>query len=395
MDWTERDVKTWKRADKGGVVYVVIPGTSGWRSSGKTKRTAAVDWALIQASGSISADVTFGVYARDFFIPGLCRRVTHIEGAHGKNSRHHWDVLRQLLEDYCLPKWGGVMLAALTPPRLYAWLLDPKLIGVKTGAPLSVATRNKLRVAMKHVLDHAAFEGIIAGGIVSTVPVQTLGTVEPDLFTADEMALLFPDSLEELDRVWGGRRWAAYGLILADTSGPRPSEVLALRWRHWHPAHQAFVCSERVGRTGQVGPLKSSRKERGVKRKALLVSTWTMLILEDWRLKLSPKPDDLIFPAIRFVNRPDQPMTVTTAEHHFVRVMVRAGVTALKPGSSAKPRTQYCLRHGANTRARTLHGDAAAQLLLGHAPGSGMTEHYDHPEDADMITRAKAALGLV
>jgi len=401
MDWSESDVKTWRRADKGGVVYVVVPGTSGYVSSKTKKKADAIEWALNESRGGVRADVTFGVYARDFFIPGICRRVAHMEGAHGKNTLKHWDTLRQLLTAFALPKWGGVMLAAVTSAKVYSWLIDPKLSTVKafkegdgtaSVRPLSIAQRNKLRVTIKHILDQAAFEGLVPAGIVSLVPVQSSDSEEPDTFSQVEMEKIFPLDLDELDRIWATRRWAAYGLVLADESGPRPSEVLALRWKDWHPSSQAFVCAEKIDSRGLPGPLKSAKKKKGVKKKILLVSTWTMLVLEDLRTRTTPKSTDLLFPASRYARNADQPMRVSAAGSHFLGVLERAGVNRVKD-DGGKPRTEYCLRHGANTRARTQHGDAAAQLLLGHAPGSGMTEHYDHPEDAELIARAAKAAG--
>lgn len=396
MDWTESDVKTWKRADKGGIVYVIVPGTAGWRSSGKRRRTEAVEWALNQAQGGHGPNVTFGAYAKDFFVPGLCRRVTHMEGAHGKNTVKHWDTLRQLLVDYAMPRWGDTMVAAITPAKIYTWLIDPALSTVKSfdagRRPLSTAQRNKLRVVMKHVMDQAAFEGVVQPGVVKLVPVQSSDSREADTFLREELERLFPDSLEELDRIWGSRVWAALGMIERD-AGPRPSEALALRWRDWHPTHQAFICAEKIDSRGQPGPLKSAKKKQGVKKKVLLVSLWTTLILEDLRARTSPAPEDLLFPAPKYARLRNQPMRVSAAQDHFLGVMDRAGVPRVKPGSDGCPRTQYCLRHGAATWMVTNLGSQAAQLLLGHTPGSAVTEVYDHPEDEDYIIRAKREAG--
>ena len=393
MDWTERDVRATKRKDRGGVYYVVVPGTAGWVSSGLTNRTKAVEWALVKAHGEFGPDVTLGEYTKNFFLPGVCPRIKLKEQAGGKNIDQTWANLRQLLETYIWPRWSETMLVAIRSKPFFDWLTgDLQTTKKFSGStrPLSAAQRNKIHSAMTHVYAQAMFDGIAKEDPLAAVPWLTNNAPARGVFSDEEMKTLFPMDEVELERIWMTRWWAVFFMAAADT-GMRPHETLALRWQDWHPAPRAFVVSRGVNSKGQVGGLKTERL--GVKKKVALVGLRTASLLEEMRKEREPAPDDLVFPSARFRGKRGLPMRTMVAYDHFLASIERAGVPRVRPGVDEPPRTQYCLRHKANTGFRTDFGDEAAQLLMGHMPGSGMTEHYDHPDDAELVARALRAVG--
>lgn len=142
---------------------------------------------------------------------------------------------------------------------------------------------------------------------------------------------------------------------------------------------------------GRIGGLKTAKS--GVSKKVALVGMRTASLLEEIRRRVEPSPDDLVFPSARFRGKKGLPMRTMVAYDHFLASLERAGVPRVRPGTDEPPRTQYCLRHTANTGFRTDFGDEAAQLLMGHMPGSGMTERYDHPDDEELVARALKAVG--
>lgn len=408
MDFTDRDVKTWKRSDAGGVYYVRIIGLFGWRSSGKMRKSQAVEWALAQATGGHSVDVTVGEYAKNFFLPGDCPVVRLREATGGTATAKHWADLRAALARYILPRWGRVMVAAIDARGVFDWLSDPGLIRAKPEdgdarewrkEPLSAAHRNRILVAFNLMMDQAVFDRLISANPVRSVPRMRLDSAPRGTFSEAELGEMFPADDDALKALWGGLSWAVLYLVLADT-GLRPSEALALRWRDWHPSSGAFVVARKVDDRGQVGPLKTAGK--GVAKRVALVRGRTAELLDElneargksrhtrgrWADRpLAPiSPDDLIFPADRFADTAGQPMRVAVAGNHFV-----AALEGLE-GFSLAGRTLYCLRHTANTGFRTDHGDDAARLLMGHT-NAKMTEHYDHPEDAELVARALKAVG--
>ncbi len=388
MEWTDADVRTWKRTDRGGVVYVVVPGTSGWVSSGKRRKTAAVEWALHQASGGFAADVTLGEYARDFFIPGLCPRVKLIEQSGGKNVRKSWYNMRQVHEAYILPAWGKTMLAAIQARAFFDWLTGPLLTVAKFEGkrrPISASQRNRIHSAMNHIFAQARFDGILDRNPLDAVPRIKDERPPRGVLTDEEFRKVFPEDLAELDHVWGSRRWAVYFMVLADT-GMRPGEALALHWTDWHPVPRAFIVSKGVDDLGRIGPLKTARK--GVDRRVGLVGVRTAALLEGLR----DGDTGLIFPGKRSDSRTGGTMRTMVARDHFLKSLERAGVDRAQPGAKTLPLSTYSLRHAANTGFRTDFGDEAARLLMGHTTEQ-MTENYDHAGDAELVARALKAVG--
>jgi integrase len=392
MDWTEKDVRTWKRSDAGGVYYVTIPGQTGWKSSGKTKKAHAVEWALVQANGGHRPDVTLGEYAGGFFEAPACPIIRISEARGAKNTQKHWDDQRAALVRYILPKWGKTMLAGLEPAAVFTWLSSPKLIRAEqTGKyarewkkiPLSGAHRNRILGVINAIMDQAVFDGVISSNPLKAVPRMALNSAPRGTFTAAELSLLFPEDDEALEAVWRGRSWAVLFLVLADT-GLRPSEALALKWRDWHPSAMAFVVSERIGSDGQPGPLKTAKA--GVVKKVALVRGRCAELLDDLWQERAGEPDDLLFPAERYAKTKGQPMRVAVAGNHFVDSMDRAKVTA-------NGRTLYCLRHTAATASTTEFGAEVTRGRMGWTKSSKMVEHYDHPQDAEMVARALKDVG--
>lgn len=390
MDWTENDVGVTTRKTSP-YFYVKIPGRAGgYVSSGQTTRKKAIAWALLQASGGISIDVTLREYGRDFFIPGLCPIVRRRERAQGSKSVKHWDTLRQVWKDYVLAEWGNMMVAGIRPAKVFDWVSgDLKTIkefgeeGKKSSRPISTARRNTIMVALRLAFDQAVFDELLPGNPLKAIPrLSDDKKTERGVFTEKELLAMFPADNEALDVIWAGRIWAALYLVLADT-GLRPSEALALRWTNWHPSSRAFVVYEKIDSRGQPGPLKTAGK--GVSKKVALVSQRTAEILEGiWEAK-KPTREALLFPAQKFAHTEGQPMRVAVAGNHFVTSLSRARI-------AANGRTLYSLRHTANTGFRTNYGDEATRLLMGHKT-SKMTDHYDHPEDAELVARALKAVG--
>ncbi len=387
-------MRTWKRADRDGVYYVQIPGQGGWVSSGQTSKPRAIAWALAKATGGATADVTLGVYAKEFFLPGSCPRIRLLEEAGERNVSKSWQNVRQVLDAFILPRWGKTMLVTIRPKAFFEWLASPELTTSKEFdgkvRPLSAGQRNRIHSAMNHIFAQAAFDGLLETNPLDSIPWIKKRGAGRGSFSVAELALLFPADDAELVRIWGTLKWAVFFLVVYD-SALRPGEALALRWRDWHPAHRAFVVGRGVDNLGRIGPIKTARK--GVAKKVGLVGERAATLLGRLRAPLEPGDDDLVFPASRFRHNAGSTMRTMAASDHFIKSLARAGVPRVRPGVEELPRTQYCLRHTRNTELRTERGDESARLLMGHTPGSSMTDHYDHPEDADLILRALRSAG--
>lgn len=372
MDFTENDVKTWKRADAGGVYYVKIPGQTSWKSSGQTVKKKAIEWALREASGGVQLDATFLDYTKDFFVPYKCPIVARLEARGGVNTIKHWDTLRQLLTDYLWPKWGQYLLVAISPKIFFAWL-SSTIMSVRkerSELPISAALKNKILVVMNMVFDNAVFDGVLDSNRIRSVP-RILNQGKPrEIFTQEELGKLFPDDEKALLAVWDTTQLAALYLVLYDT-GLRPGEACALQWKDYHSEFKAFLSYKAVDSRGLIKDLKTAKK--GVKKKPALVSDRTAKLLKSLR----GAPEDYLFQGEL---SPGKPLRVDSAGKLFLRHACRV--------IGLEGRTLYSLRHGANTRFRSELGDDKARELMGHTT-EAMTEHYDHPEDREILRRAR------
>jgi len=189
-----------------------------------------------------------------------------------------------------------------------------------------------------------------------------------------ELVAMFPD---DLGSVWPGD-WGLFFMLLAET-GCRPQEVCALTWEDWREAAKVFMVSRAVDRHNGTKDLKTAR--HGVAKKAVPISNRLAALLTGGR----------ILPAGPIFHRPDGlPYRVDTAGDIFVKVLdrptIRPPFAVPRLVLDRDGRTQYSLRHAANTRMRTMLGDEITRAIMGHTT-EGMTRRYDDPDEEEMIAR--------
>jgi integrase len=376
MDWDEKDVKTWKRKDAGGVYYVRIPGRVGWSSSGETTKRKAVEWALDQAHGGIHPGMSLQEYARNFFIPGKCPFIRLREESEGKRQPKTWRTYRQLLADYILPTWGHFIIPAIRPRPVFDWLSKIKSIKKKHRF-LSPAQRKKLLLTFVLVFDQAVFDGAIELNSLRTIPKLSANSKPRRIFLKSELVKMFPESESELIEIWGSLKWAVFFLIIYET-GLRPQEVVALMIEKYHPQLGGFAV---VGAVDDKAELKGLKTEgRGVKVKAALITKRTEGLL----LKLKPPGSK----GLVFIARDRGPHRVSAVGQKFCRVLDRIDADG-NPFIRRFGRTLYSLRHNFNTAVRTaLSDDAGLRDLMGHTTRES-TERYDHPEELEVLLRVQ------
>jgi integrase len=131
-----------------------------------------------------------------------------------------------MLDNHVLPRFGSMRLDALNRPMIEKWLVD---------LPLSNQTKNHCMYMMRNVLREAAAEGIIkANPLEHAEPMGKTGR-KRDVFTLEELRLLFPGSREGLVSVWKTPKYAALFLTMAST-GICEGEARAVRCRHVMPS---------------------------------------------------------------------------------------------------------------------------------------------------------------
>ncbi len=331
-----------------------------WRSTGETSKTRAELWALDWIKkGPDKAIPTLREYAKDFYIPGRCSWLKR-QKAKGRSISDSWaQAKRGLIENYVFPSFGKMKLSSINRVMIERWLVE---------LSLSNQTRNHLLYALKTILAEAAAEGLISRSPLEHAEPMGKQYRKRDVFTLEELRLLFPSTQQGLISVWGSPKYSALFFLLAAT-GIREGEARALQWRHvlsdgW------LEISRAVKQDGSIGTPKN-----GEIRVAALPGR-ACKVLEWWR-GLTPYPgkDALVF----FGASNDKPINRRT----FGDILGRAFHTA---GIETKNRylTAHSFRHTVNTLMKRAVPANTLQGLLGHRSAE-MSRRYDHPSIKDFV----------
>ncbi|MGA2976749.1 MAG: site-specific integrase [Spirochaetia bacterium] len=306
---------------------------------------------------------TLAKYAEDFYVWERC---TYIKRQHakGRSFNRHWALeQRGLLVNYILPRFGDMRLDAINLPAVERWLVD---------LPLSGQSKNHTLYALRTILREAAAEGILARNPLEHVEPMAKNTRKRDVFSFDELRLLFPATREKLLAVWGNMKYAALFLTMAST-GIREGEARALQWRHVLP--DGWLLIERAVKIdGTIGPLK--KRERTGEPRVVALPSRTRSALSLWHAETPyAEGDDLMF----FGDSANHPLNGNTFQGVLARALMSATIER-----GERVLTTHSLRHTYNTALRRAIPADALLALMGHRD-SRMSEHYDHPEIADRI----------
>lgn len=395
MRYEKSDVRTWLKEKKTGIIYVIIPGQGdNWKSSGKTERDEAIEWALIQARGGFSEDSTVTEFTRDFFKPEKCAYVSSRNDDRFIRTKKHWHELRTILVDYILPTWGPYKMADVLPGAFHEWLKNLR----STKFPdqvLSQARRAKVLFTVCVIWDWAVFQGVLEQNTLKTVPRIVPAGTKRRAFRASERAKMFPP---DLATVWphGSNvvsilkpAWGVAALI--NDEGLRPQETLALYWEDYRADRKAFIVSRAINDEGE-GGLKTST--HGIAKRAVKVSDRLAKILEAGKGLKGPiftqKPwtDKAGMVHVDFLRVDTFGKIFCKTLDQLVDDVDEEGKKVQRPLVDRQGRTLYCLRHATNTR-KVTEALKKVQDTMGHTTDE-MTANYDDPEDEDLLDRAGA-----
>lgn len=192
---------------------------------------------------------TLSVYAKDFYVWGLCGCIKrqHTKG-HGF-SRHLALENRGFLVNYVFPRFGETPLTEITRPVVETWLVD---------LPLSNSTKNHMLYGIRTILREAESEGLIPRNPLEHVEPMAKQGRKRDVFSIPELRRLFPPDSAGLLKVWGQPKYAALFFTMA-TTGIREGEARALQWKHVL-ASGWLVIERAVKIDGTIGALKKREK---------------------------------------------------------------------------------------------------------------------------------------
>jgi integrase len=308
-------------------------------------------------------------YAADFFKWGKCSWIKTQHAMKRPFSEYHAKARRGHLDRYILPTFGKKRLAELTRPAIRDWLVT---------LPLSNQTKNHILYTFKILLQEAEAEKLIRSDPLATAKRFGSDVRARDIFTMDDLRLLFPKAHKKLLEVWKTEKYAAIFMVMA-TTGIRSGEARALAWRHLLPGGWLHV-ERAVKRNGEIGTTKTGTV------RVIALPARTREELARWREE-SPfkEPNHLIF----YGADSDTPLHVETLTHFFPGALVRAKVK-----TAGKNLVVHSLRHGYNTIMRQVLPEEILRRFTGHKTPE-MTDAYDHPALLDQIKKLEGARGIV
>lgn len=269
------------------------------------------------------------------------------EFAPGYFSQH-----RSRLETYILPALGKYPPSEIRPSAVDGWLLALKL---------SKETKNKIISTLRLVFDELVYLEVItpAENVARKVSYFTERDKKREPITVEDFHKLFPEDLDEMVRIWGSLRWAAFFYIMA-TTGMRPGEVAAMDLRFWVRGVGYAVAQSVENSTGRIKGLKTEKKGVHVKPAYFTKRAEDLLTLLIYK---GAPSEGLLFP-----NTDGGPMKSETSNKHFKASCARAGVNL-----AGQP--QYILRHFYSTQMATVLDEDQVAKYLGQTT---YRDEYDH-----------------
>jgi integrase len=272
-----------------------------------------------------------------------------------------------IMKNYILPLWGDVPQQKLT-----VRVIDTAMEGITsalTKRPLAGATRNRILSVLSELYVHLIEEGKAESNPILNVtrcrsqPEHPRGAV-----SIAAMKQLFPPDHTSMKKLYISQKYICAFLVLRDT-GLRPGELIALRWRDWHPDLRFFP----IMRAIESGTRTHEKGTKTGATKPALVTEQAAQELERLRKKTKPQPEHFIFSNYKGI--PFDTHRLNWAFHRAVRI-AEIGREDLTP---------YWLRHTFNTRAIETLPDDVVRRLMGHST-EAMTRHY-RDADVDSLIR--------
>ena len=353
------------------------------RSTGKTVKWQAEQEAEKFFKDRAGSNATLKEFTKDFFVWGRCR---WIEKQHKRDHSFSPSVAKQRrshLDNYILPKWGDYLLRELHEPDIDDWLLslntaDKISESNEEKRPLSNQTKNHILFTFRIVMREAENRGFIDHSPVDKVKPLGEKRKKRDIFTLEDLRLLFPDEDNKLLHIWRSWKHAALYCILAGT-GIRSGEVRALQIQHIRP-DRWIVINQAVKDDGTVGTTKT-KTDRVV---YLPPKAWQLL--RTWLAELPFKDqEDYIF----IGNQRGRPISKRTVSMYFHGVLERAEIKI--EGRNLVP---HSFRHTWNTYMRRLLPEETLRAYTGHQ-SEQMTDNYDHPTVDDRIKKLSGTQKLI
>ena len=359
------------------VLYRIEPGRP--RSTGQHTEEDAIAWAYAHMGEKVHVRTTLKEFAKDFFIPGKCTWATRMLKKGRTFNAEYFSGHRGRLKTYILPKFGPLLVSAITTKMLDEWLMDLK--SSRNGEDLAVESKHKILVCLRKVFGEAVYQGLIDTDPAAAVTPFYGASTEREPFTVEEIQTLFPEGMDELLRIWQTLPWATYFFIMA-SCGLRPGEVAALGWGDWYRSLHGLIVNKSVeNKSGRIKGLKTEKRGTDMKP-AILTERAEMLLLTLESQTEDTSPEQLIFG-----RKNGGTMILESSNKHFKASCIRAGI-------EHRGRTQYCLRHTFNSHVAKKASLSQLQTAMGHVTMSS-SNRYLHPTAEDLLEEVQGIRNII
>ncbi|MCE1159445.1 MAG: tyrosine-type recombinase/integrase [Spirochaetia bacterium] len=296
---------------------------------------------------------------------------------------------RSRIENYLIPKWGSFTWSQLQEEGFaddfFDWLVDLERIPMhKAGSPtprsvpISNSTRNSIIETMSIILREAKRARLIR--IVPEFERFNRMSQHQDTLTDDELARLFPEYRDQLEKVWqleDGRDLGTgilFGAMccLGVSAGLRSGELRAVSAdqivRKKLPSGDmlyGLIVDKALNSKQEVVGLKKATKD-DLRVRVVVLSEKTMKIL-DMFLASVPERTGQIFLHRGVLIRKE------TLGRRWAAGLRQAGIK-----TAGRRMTPHSMRYTFDTRMRMLLAEQTLQEVIGHR-SKEMTELYDRP----------------
>ncbi len=316
----------------------------------------------------------FGEFAESLYLPGA----SHLKRAALTNGTQISEATRKghrsRLENYLIPTWGKrpwiYFESEEFPDAFTDWLVDLEQV--------SNSTRNALVETMSIALREAKRARLIRH--VPELERFVRHSRHQDTLTDDEIARLFPENKEELEKIWQLKdgRDNSTGILfgamccLGISAGLRSGELRAVTFeqivRHPLPDGEmlyGLIVDRALNEKGEFVGLKKSSKD-DPRTRAVILSEKTMRILDMYIDSIKWRS------GLLFLHR-GKPVRKETLGRRWTMGLKQAGIQL-----NGRRLTPHAMRYTYNTRMKMLLPSQTLREVIGHR-SEDMTTLYDRP----------------